>query len=995
MVFWTHFSVKNLSNLAGESKKIQAKLRFFRRICVLALILFFSLADFLFLFFPANIHAATGDITAVRITDDERGEGWVAEIDIDGLSTGGTYNFNLGTNNAPTANTPYFTVTSQGFDDSGNPTTVTRKVYATNYERKVYPDNATANETDNSGSVTVRVALSDWIYSDDTLTFTAPAAFYTQGGNGNSAVSDFSVTNNSAEDYPKVIANWSYPGYDRVTGSAVTLRAVAFHRSAQQGRPVRTVVFECADEHSNTATDTVVSPTVDDTVGDTVPVVEYIGEVPTASLINGDTLTCNFKAYPWYGDANSVLDTSDGVNSMPTPLYAPQYYLLDKDNTYGVTVAVVDSTNGNNTTGQAVDQSAFDSQNPPAAFLNIYAAANAIAAYNNTNHGRNDTGAGIIYLKEGSHVWTGGSVSTGGKASSTPWLTVTKFPGSTRANVLISSASGTKQINEHLKLEDVKITNSTTQGFTSMDALWIDKSDFASTGSATVYVNTVNYFTDSQFYNDTELQLFTATLNSPRALVRGNKSMTTLSGKTILGYTVLGNNFNWTGGGKITDSVTSQGSPANLGPIWAFNILSKTSASSALIGGGLTGENGMAIVQNVLERISGDTPPEVQIAADSSSTDVNNVLFWNNTVVGQRFNGAYNDYNLNGVGPVWRRNWSIKGNIFDNYNTVTDIDAHGGTPDGVRYGNHSITHGVSLGQNAYLERTGTFGGFLPKFAGLNSVVGHSTDPQYVADNSILGSGTGNGDYHLTESSPALNLVAADQSLLPYDLDGVARRNDGTGAAGAYEYVLPATPTPTPSPTPTPTPTPTASPTPTPSPSPTPSPTPAPGAVGLAFLPHPNQVGGEGVASASRPPGTLITYVGDPRVYVVENGQKRWIPNPSVFSALGYAWTSILTVPASETYPDGSSKTVSTSVSHPLISIPLYQGVSSPQVRILQETLKSLGFFPQSTSTTTYFGPITKGAVQAFQKAHNLALPGDPAYGYVGPKTREVLNGAGS
>ncbi|HWA64361.1 MAG TPA: hypothetical protein VG866_00680, partial [Candidatus Paceibacterota bacterium] len=850
---------------ALSTQKRRSSFSFSQKVC--ACLLAVSLLGFYYI--PSDVFAATGDITAVRITDDARGEGWAAEIDIDGLSTGGTYNFNLGTNNVPTANTPYFTVTSQGFDDSGNLTTITRKVYATNYERKVYPDNAVANETDNSGSVTVRVALSDWVYSDDTLTFTAPAAFYTQGGHSNSATSAMAVTNNSEETYPKVIANWSYPGYSRIAGSTFQLHAVAFHRSAQQGRPVRAVTFVCTDQHSNSASDTVTSPTIDSSLGDTVPVVEYIGTISTASLTNGDTLTCNFQAYPWYGDSSSVVDTSDGVNSMPTPLYAPQYYLLDKDNTYGVTVAVVDATAGNNSTGAAVDAGAFNATDDNATthpFLNIYAAANAIAAYNNTNHSRNDTGAGIIYLKEGSYAWTGGTVSAGGLAESVPWLTVTKFPGATRANVLISSASGTKRINQHLKIKDVKITNTTTQGFTGMKALWVDNSDFASTGSATVYINTVNYFTDSQFYNDNELQLFTATLNSPRALVRGNKSMTTLSGKTLLGYTVLGNNFSWTGGGKITDAVSSQGSPTNSGPIYAFNILSKTSASSGLIGAGQTAESGLAVIQNVLELVSGTTPPEVSIVADSSSVDpVSNVLFWNNTVVGQRFNGAYNDYNLNGSGPGWRRNWSFRGNIFDNFNVVTDIDAHGGTPDATRYGNHSLTHGVSSTGNAFLERTGTFGGFLPKFIGLNSISGSSLNPYYVNDQSVLGGGAGGGDYHLTESSPALSLVAANEAVLPYDISGIARYDNGTGSAGAYEFVIDEeTPTPTPSPSPTETPTPTPTPSPTPSPTPTPTPTPPAAAVPIAFLTGQNVSANNTNTqhNASHPSGTLITYMGD-------------------------------------------------------------------------------------------------------------------------------------
>lgn len=756
---------------------------------IIAVILIISFAGFLSLFPPQKVFAATGDITAVRISSDTAYSGWVAEVDISGLSTGGTYDFGLGTNNDPTNAKMVFTVTSQGYDDSGNATTMTRTVYGTNYVRKIYPNNAQANETDNGGSVTVRVALSDYIYSGDIVTVTIGSSFYTQGS-GNNTVSGLSVTNNSIETYPKVIANWSWPGYDRITGSTFKLRAVAFHRSAQQGRPVRAVKYTCADQHSNTVTTTVTSPSIDGTISDAVPVVEYVGTLSTAALTQGDTLTCNFQAYPWYGDSNSVLNTGDGVNTMPTPLYAPQYYLVDTSNTYGVTVAVVDSVAGNNGTGAAIDYASFNYQNPPAAFLNIYAAANAIAAYNNTNHSRNNTGAGIIYLKEGSHVWTGGTVTAGGQATAVPWVTVTKFPGTTRANVLISSASSTKQVGEHLKIEDAKITNSTTIGFTGMDAVWVHNSDIAPTGAATFYINTVNYFTNSQIYNNAELVVY-STVNASRALIRGNTTITTLT-SGARPYVFIGNNFALSGAAGIADNYTGQTTPTISNAIYAFNILSQSSATNPIIGHlslSIANATGTAIVQNILERVSGTAPPAFQVSADASATSsdpVNNILIWNNTLIGQRINIAYNDYNLNDIGPVYRKSWSVKNNIFDDYNSVTDIDAHSSTPNASRYGNHSVIHGVGQSGNIILNRVGTES-YENKFGGLYYKRGSPLDPAFVNDNSAATDSTGNGDYRLTASSPALNLTSSGQALLLYDIAGSLRHNNGFGAAGAYEW----------------------------------------------------------------------------------------------------------------------------------------------------------------------------------------------------------------
>jgi len=63
---------------------------------------------------------------------------------------------------------------------------------------------------------------------------------------------------------------------------------------------------------------------------------------------------------------------------------------------------------------------------------------------------------------------------------------------------------------------------------------------------------------------------------------------------------------------------------------------------------------------------------------------------------------------------------------------------------------------------------------------------------------------------------------------------------------------------------------------------------------------------------------------------------------------------------------------------------LYVGVRDPEVTLLQETLKSLGYY--LGPITGYFGELTKAAVTAFQSARGL----EPV-GSVGPLTRSELN----
>jgi len=740
------------------------------------------------LLFPSLLWAADGDITEVRIN----AAGWYAEVDIAGLAVGGVYNLGIGTNNDPSTAKMVFTVTSQGYADDGSLETLTRNVIGTNYKRKAYPNEAAADEGVADGTLTILVALDDWIYTDDTLTVSIASGVYSEaagdGGTANAeTTATYAVTNNSGEAYSaaKVVGNWSWPGWSRVTGSTLTLRAVAYHRSAQQKRPVRSVIFTCTDEHAHATSSTVTNMSIDNSLGDSLSVQEYIGSISTETFTDGDLLTCNFIAYPWYGDEGAILNTGDAVNAMPTPLYAPQYHLVDTSNTYGVTIACVDSALANDTAGVAADSAAWTVAT--GCYKNIYAAANAIAAYNNTNHSRNNTGAGIIYLKEGNHIFTGNTVSAGGQAESETWATMTRFPGTTKANVVITSAVATKQINELLKVEGITITSSTTGTFTNMKYLWLHDCTINSPNDATNYVNTVSYITASSIGDCDVFKTF-STVAASRALIRGNTSIANQT-DSLLGYTVLGNNLEFTGGAGISGDYASMTIPAFNNTIYAYNYLRHDTATVATlhIKEIYTEEHGIAIIGNIFERHAGaGTGALIKLAGDASTTasnPVNNVLIWNNTFVGQRNNMAYNDYILNDVTPpVYRKHWSIRNNIFDDYNCITDLDAHGDDPDNDRIGNHSIIHGAGSAGNIILNRIGA-AGYENKFGGVYYKVGSPLSPYFVNDQSLSVTGTGNGNYRINSNSPAHNL-SIGTAVLPFDLEGWRRRIEADDA-GCY------------------------------------------------------------------------------------------------------------------------------------------------------------------------------------------------------------------
>ena len=127
-------------------------------------------------------------------------------------------------------------------------------------------------------------------------------------------------------------------------------------------------------------------------------------------------------------------------------------------------------------------------------------------------------------------------------------------------------------------------------------------------------------------------------------------------------------------------------------------------------------------------------------------------------------------------------------------------------------------------------------------------------------------------------------------------------------------------------------------------------------------------------------GTLIKYIDDPKVYVVENGVKRWIPSESDFLGLGYSWGAIIPVSRDIDFPEGEDK-INLGLT---IKSFLSAGSQGDEVKALQQKLKTLGFFTLEPNGN--FGPHTQQAVQAFQRANSL-----PTVGYVGPQTRALLN----
>lgn len=741
--------------------------------------------------------AAVGDITGVAV----RSDGWSADVYISGLNTNGTYSYGLGANNALTgAEKLKIALTSQGFDDTGTATTLPRTVVGTLRVRKPYPDNAAADETLDADVLRVRIALSDYVYSGDSnLTATLSAGLYTQGGTNSAAASSLSVTNSSAVAYPKVIANWAWPGW-QLLGATTDLRVVAFNRHAQSGRPVRAVKFTLI---GGGVTNSAVSirPEIVRTHRDAVPVQEYVGRVSTTDFTNETIVTTHFAAYPWIGDAASVVDTSDAVYSNPTPMYARQTNVVDRLGTYGYAVAVV-ATNGNDSTGAATTRAAFSTNTPPAAFRTINKAAKAIQGTNNTLYGRNQS-EGIIYVQAGDYAWAGSANSVTGTGYT--WLEIMPYPGIASRLWNLTNAVADKHVGAatRTKVVGASVTSPVLVTFDVTDNLWLDDCAINSTAGALFYQVNDWRITRSTIQSMSQGIRPYSTENMPPVLIRGNVISNTSAINLV--YTVIGNysmSAN-SSGATWVDWFASQGPPMSV-PIFAFNHLARgtnNNAAALKVGQGRTNVVGAAIVCNLFEQAGTATQPAFQVASDDSTATTqtaDNVILWHNTATGQRVNVAYCDTL---AATPSRALWSMRGNLFEDGNIKTDTFS----TNGLRIGNWPAVWGVGSSGNAWSENfsAGAAGSFVPEFVGINSYlpalvqgtpVASGTNAvtwiRFVDRQSYVGTGasaaTGFGTYRLHSDSPISHRES--DWCLPFDLSGNSR---GAGdPPGAYSSASP-------------------------------------------------------------------------------------------------------------------------------------------------------------------------------------------------------------
>lgn len=741
--------------------------------------------------------------------------GWDAYIVFENMGTNGTWSFGLGALNTIAGNeTITLTITSMGYDDACNPTTVVRKVYGTKQVRYPYPYQASTDiGYTNTVDCIARIALSDYVHTNDSnITVTIKSGLYTQGGHASLATTDLPVQNLSIIPYPKCVGKFSDVPYRRSIGNTTRTRFVCWQKFGDQGRPVRAVKVWATDGSNYSATNIVTSFTIDSTYGDASPVIEGITDIDTTALNTTNLIYIHFQAYPWIGDSGSILDTSDGRYSAPAYGYCADIVFLDRTNQWGGSIAVVDSTTsgtGNDSTGVAVTAASFDAQNPPAKFATMAGALTAIVRSNWTFYSHADPGSGFIYLTAGDHKFAGGTPTLTNRPST--YVTIATIPGVDRTSCVITGSVTAKSLDNMYCLSNVTISSQTSPTtFNNASNAWFDRCIFTNcTDAALLRALTNVYITRSRISSLPQGFVPYNGVNMNVRLVRGN-DISDLSASGNFPTTYLGNvrNSGTNGSFKVGWPTTTTQETADY-PIIAYN---RFYCENAYNGGNIIelfpysssikGTNGFALVQNIIEQVAPKQSAAVRIFSICQSSqntsywdtnDVNNAIVWHNTGVGQRGNINENASGSSESGTnAIRFNWSYVNNLFDNPNPKSDNFAP--NPSSNNIGNWAFMYGAGNSGNTDLDPVNMDPGWFFDFIGLNSYCATNTPTNLInyahftrrsagfsQDNDPLWPGF--GDYTLQSDSPVKTL--AMRWVLPYDIAGVARYTNG--ALGAYEY----------------------------------------------------------------------------------------------------------------------------------------------------------------------------------------------------------------
>lgn len=719
---------------------------------------------------PAPAVTNIGDILSFTV----RATGGDADIVISGFTTNCTYNYGIVQSNTTQPDAKIvLTVTSEGYVGT-NLSTTTRTVLGTITSRLPYPaetategPGTTKDETVSGTNLVVRVFLDDYIYADDNtgagksgtaVSVSIASGFCTNatGGYVNNAISGLTVVNNSTVTYPL-----SYGQYDNVAGTLVYSRVKTNFNLAANARSrlgISAVKFTAYGvTSSNTVTSIVTNQTGTQRSGSALYANSYQTTIPITGFTQGETILCNWIAYPSVGDAGSVFDSSTKTNILEECNGQNQITLLcDKNDTFDVPVYV--SVTGNDTTGNGT------SGNPYATISKA------------------STNGNIIYLAAGTNSFG----FAGTRRASNDWTTIQPAPGVDRTNAIVLLNATTKSYNiARLRIYNTEVrlagTTSWADGSNTNIICW-DSCLFNSSGigaptTSPAYRSLVSYFlncTGDLGPTDWALRSF----STERLAYQFDGCSFGSGGVGNSYYRVIANKTTVSGWG-MADKLATNPAPADDNQLIENNWISMGGSSAdpiLVMGSVLARTRGTSISGNIFEKATG-TAPAVQIYADSTTNNASEIHIIHNTVTGERLNYAYNE---TGTTSLTRLNWILRFNALRDKNIKDDTF---GTPNANRIGGWMVGYGIGSVGNFYEIQT-----FSGEYDGLNSVEIGDDGIEYVDNASFTGDASGFGDYTPGPSSILRNRIPSGLATFSVDLFGTSWGNTGNGSSGAIQRI---------------------------------------------------------------------------------------------------------------------------------------------------------------------------------------------------------------
>ena len=648
--------------------------------------------------------------------------------------------------------------------------------------RNIYPNQATDVTTATGFSPANAVALSDYVYSTDTIA---------------------SVTNGSAKTSPKPVAAWALPDRSCVgntigAGSGTEIEIVAFHRNGRSGRTAAAVVFRFTDG-TNTVYSSAVSVTeVSSRASDKNALIVYRCPSVDITSLTAGLITCNVQVYPFIGGTASILNSSDQSAARE---FSPRYFLKNPSKAANPPLAYVGGSGATDATHAGWSTNAATAAAAP--YATVQGAINDITAAANTGVTGGVADACRVRITAGTWVLTSAGTA---RAQNVAEIVIERAPGVARSAAIVTFGAAAWRA----RLGVGTLTSPLTEGRVRFSDVTISR-----TGTLTLQGEAANQlgivFDDVDYDNGSRNATF---LSNSHAFIYG-MTATNLTGNSALGAgtfeqrIIRGLSVNLSGGlvelwVNLANNITAPGGAmqtrdATKGGIAFANKFINPGSSTAVLDFNATSSGqtitGLWFWQNLVEVTHTTTStPALRLSTDTPAFgNTVHCGFGHNTTTGYASVGRHNNwYDNSTVSRTHDLNLWI-GELGAQFNIKGDVFS----ADATKTGNMPLVHGVGCQGNVsqYQTNSAVFSNEMQVYGGLGSLIGTNVNTAQFANASIwtnyqgtTGSGgtpvagTGGGTYTLVASSLIAGLVT--RTTLSHDLAGAIRSTTAT-APGAY------------------------------------------------------------------------------------------------------------------------------------------------------------------------------------------------------------------